>query len=174
MKVYKNKSGLEFEVVERLSKEKVLVRFIETGSLVVAWSGNVAAGKISDPYHKSRLNIGYLGHFDKKPYYKQAYQLWSNMLKRCYDKNDPKGYYTKGVVVDPHWHCFSNFLNDLPKLEGFNFWVTNQKYQLDKDTIGDGKTYSKETCAFIPETLNKSLGKKGKKLIDVEWVTTIL
>lgn len=175
MKTYKNMSGLQFEIVERINKNKVLVRFLETGSLVVAWSGNLSAGKVSDPYHKSRLGIGYLGHFEKTYYYKQAYQLWSNMLKRCYDPNDKKGYFGKGVSVDPHWHCFANFVQDLPTLGGFGMWYAKLgKYNLDKDMLGDGKTYSKDTCWFIPESNNKSLGKGGKKLVNGEWLTPTL
>lgn len=174
MKTYKNKSGLDFEIIERLSKNRVLVRFIETGSIVETWSGNCAAGKVADPFQKSRLGIGYLGLFEKTPYHKQAYQLWSNMLKRCYDANDKRGYYGKGVQVDPHWHCFANFIQDIRELSGFQHWVNNEKYNLDKDFLGDGKTYSKFTCQFIPEQENKKYGKLNKKLIDGEWVTSIL
>lgn len=174
MKVYKNMSGLDFIILSRLEKGRVLVKFLETGSVVESWSGNCAAGKVADPFQKSRLGVGYMGLYEKQPYHKAAHQLWSNMLKRCYDPNDKKGYYGKGVVVDPHWHCYANFLQDIKSLDGFQNWVNREGYDLDKDTLGDGKTYSRYTCKFIPSALNKSLGKKDKKKIDGEWVTTTL
>lgn len=174
MKIYKNISGLEFVVVENYVGRRVLVKFLGTGSLVKADGRNIAAGKIADPYFRSRLGVGYLGDYIKYPYHKRALQLWSNMLKRCYDKKDPKGYYKRGVIVDARWHCFANFLEDIKHLEGFNHWSENKGYQLDKDFNGDGMTYSRETCAFIPEAVNKAAGKGGKKLVNGQWVTTIV
>lgn len=172
MKVYKNMSGLEFVIIERLEKSRVIVKFLATGSIVKTWSGNCNSGKVSDPFHKSRLGVGYLGNFVKTEYHKQAYQLWSNMLKRCYDPNDKKGYYGKGITVDPHWHCYANFLADLKLLKNFDKWLKKEKYNLDKDLLGDGTAYSKFTCQFLPESENKSYGKLNKKLMDGVWVTT--
>lgn len=174
MKTYVNMSGLEFEIIERQPNSRVIVRFLKTGSIAKTWSGNCSAGKVADPFHKSRLGVGYTGNFKKTPYHKKAYQLWSNMLKRCYDPNDVRGYYGKGVEVDPAWHCYATFLDDISTLKGFSHWLNNEKYNLDKDLLGDGKTYSKHTCQFIPESENKKYGKFNKKLIDGEWVTTIL
>lgn len=174
MRIYKNMSGLEFVIIENLPNRKVIVKFLDTGSVVKADGRNVAAGKISDPYQRSRLGIGYLGDFKKTTYHKQAYQLWSNMLKRCYDPNDKRGYYGKGVIVDSRWQCFANFLDDLPKLKNFDQWVNKKGYDLDKDYIGDGKIYSRETCCFISSELNKSLGKKNKTQVNGQWVTSIV
>lgn len=172
MKVYKNLSNLEFIVIDNLPNRQVLVRFLASGSVVKADGRNLSAGKVADPFHKSRLGIGYLGNFKKTEYHKQAYQLWSNMLKRCYDHNDKRGYFGTGVMVDPRWHSFENFVNDLPKLSGFDSWKNKEGYDLDKDFRGDGKTYSRETCCFIPRATNRSAGKGGKTLLDGVWVTT--
>ena len=173
MKVYKNMSGLEFVVSEKLANRQVKVTFLATGSVVQMHNGNLTAGKVKDPFVPSRCGIGFLGYFDKSVlFHKQAYQLWSNMIKRCYDKNDAKGYYGTGVSVSTSWHCYANFLRDLPTLAGFDCWLTGDHYELDKDLIGNGKFYSRETCNFIPRLLNRSLGKGGKRLIDGHWVTT--
>lgn len=174
MQTYRNISGLDFQIVERLGKDKVLVKFLETGSIVETWSGNCKAGKVADPFQKSRLGIGYMGFYTKTTYHKQAYQLWSNMLKRCYDPNDKKGYYGKGVSVCPSWHSYANFLEDIQELNGFANWLRNEKFNLDKDLLGDGTVYSKFTCQFIPESENKRYGKLNKKLVNGEWVTSIL
>lgn len=174
MKTYRNIIGLEFTVIDRLDRNKVIVQFKESGSVRVADRRNLSAGKIADLHHKARLGVGYLGDYEKTAYHKRALQLWSNMLKRCYDKNDPKGYYGKGVSVEPSWQCYANFLRDLPKLDGFQQWLDKKGYQLDKDLSGNGKVYSKYTCKFIPEFDNKSAGKKGKKLVGGVWVTAPL
>lgn len=173
MKVYTNMSGLEFVVIEKLKNRQVKVQFLATGSVVQMHSGNMSAGKVSDPFHKSRLGVGWLGYFDKrKPYHKRAYQLWTNMIKRCYDPNDKRGYYGTGVKVSEDWLCYANFLEDLSDLEGFSNWLAKEGYDLDKDLRGCGKFYSRETCKFIPRALNRSLGKKGKRYVDGHWVTT--
>ena len=173
MEVYKNMSGYEFTVIEQLGNRQVKVQFLKTGSVVQMHSGNISAGKVKDPFQISRCGVGYLGYFDKKKcYQKRAYQLWSNMIKRCYDSNDKQGYFGTGVSVSDSWLCYANFLEDLNSLGGFDKWLAKEKYQLDKDLVGNGKFYSKETCEFIPEHLNKSLGKLGKKYVDGCWLTT--
>ena len=63
---------------------------------------------------------------------------------------------------------FSNFLSDLPKLSNFEKWLEGQrtksdKYNLDKDTKSpNNNVYSRETCTFILESVNKSLGAKTR------------
>lgn len=143
--------------------KKAVVKFLETGTTKEAYFENIAVGKVRDEYAVSCYGVGYLGDRDKTiPYYKQASQLWRNMLKRCYSEKDEKGY--KGaVVVSPRWLCLENFVNDLPKLKNFDRWLKGGKcsktrFQLDKDMLGDGTVYSPHVCLFISEHENKSLG----------------
>ena len=141
-----------------------------TGYSCIAEYHNVRQGKITDPYVKSFLGVGYIGVPDKSlTYLKPAKQLWSNMLKRCYSEKDDKGYYGK-CFVDERWHCFENFLIDISKLNGFDGWLSGKdtgiNYNLDKDFIIKGNdTYSRHACCFLPESFNKSLGKK------IDWFT---
>ena len=141
--------------------KQCLAQFINTGYTRTALIDNVMAGKIRDPYALSRWGVGYYGEYKKTPYHKQAQQLWSNMLKRCYYEKDLKGYFGKGVSVDARWHCYANFIEDLPSLRNFDLWLKGQyegaeKYNLDKDFKYEGnKVYSRETCEFITESLNK-------------------
>jgi|SRR5690554_3323709 len=153
-------SGHKFTIIKKNAK-KCLVKFDETGYIRECFIDNVKAGKVSDPYSKSFLGIGYLGEYSKsKPYWKQAKQLWSNMMKRCYNPKDDKGYYGR-CFVDDRWKCFANFLEDLPELEGFDDWLLgfeegNTKYNLDKDLkIPGNDTYSREACMFLSEHTNK-------------------
>lgn len=179
MEKHINNAGQELVVLKREGKVATVL-FLETGGVRTANIDNVRAGKIKDLYAKSCYGVGYPGEFERVDYWKQAKQLWQNMMKRCYSDVDPRGYKSAGVIVDPRWHCFANFLHDLPKLKNFDKWISGQKkntekYNLDKDTIvQDCKVYSRETCQFLPESENKALGKRGKKLVIIdgvkEWV----
>lgn len=163
----------DFIVLEKYSRECV-VQFIETGYTTKALWENVKIGKIADPYFKSAYGVGYLGEYKRPSYWKQAQQLWRNMLKRCYSPNDGKGYYGKGVSVDDRWLCFANFLEDLPLLENFDLWLAGQhgnstKYNLDKDfKIKDNKVYSREACMFLTEYMNKSYTSRTNKWAGIE------
>ena len=167
MEKMKSNSGHEFIILKQEGKN-CLIQFVETGYIRTANIDNIRAGKVRDFYAISVYGIGYYGEFKKVPYWKQAKQLWSNMLKRCYCEKDYRGYFGL-VTVAPDWHCFANFLNDLPKLNNFDKWLAGQngnqsKYNLDKDLIVNGcKVYSKETCQFIIEYENKAAGARNGK-----------
>ena len=172
--VYTNNNGQEFIITDNFlvksstsSKiyKKVIVKFLETNHTKEAYLENALAGKIRDEFHKSVLGVGYLGATaNKQPYWKQAKQLWRNMMKRCYNQKDPKGYYGY-VVVDPRWHDFSRFSDDLKELPNFQSWLnsskTGEKWNLDKDFRGDGSVYGFEVCQFLTEHENKSAGAKS-------------
>lgn len=155
---YINNAGLEYEVLSRVGNDCV-VRFTQSGSVRKAKSYNFSTGKVKDLYAPSRYGIGYDGDIDKTvPYWKKAKDLWSNMLKRCYYLTETGYPYYKDTVVDVRWHCFSNFLNDLPKLVGFKDWVANKRMELDKDIMsGSTKVYSKDTCMFVSAFTNRSI-----------------
>ena len=170
MHYYTNNDGDILEILEKRGTMS-LVYFDATGSTRWVHTVNVTAGKVKDLMKPSRYGVGYDGRYDKSafPFWKQAKQLWSNMLKRCYT-DDPRGYKKHGVLVAADWHCFANFLRDIQTLPNFEGWLAGG-YNLDKDFIVEGcKVYSKDTCQFLPEGVNKAAGKGGKKLIDGAWV----
>lgn len=121
-----------------------------------------------NPYKKTVCKIGYLGTLKDgtTPYTTingkptKEYTLWRNMLKRCYDSEKPT---YKNVTVCERWHNFSQFLEDLPKIKGYDLWKngTDKKMALNKDMyyrdLGintDCKEYSLETCQFITQSDN--------------------
>lgn len=160
-KIYKNKSDCEFRILSRLGT-KCKIKFLVTGLESEVFIANAIKGKVTDFMSPSVYGVGYLGaNTDLSVKHLKEYTLWHNMLKRAYCKEDKKGYYGK-VFVDERWHNFSNFLNDLPALKNYDKWVTGQSfkdepaYNLDKDFAYFGcKVYSRETCQFILESLNK-------------------
>ena len=170
-----NNAGNKFTIVKKNAR-KCIVVFDSTGYSRECEYHNAVVGKVQDPYEKTFLGIGYIGEPESKPYRDKARQLWSNMMKRCYNPKDKRGYFGKAFVA-ANWHCFANFLHDLPDLPGFDGWLsaekTGKKYNLDKDlTIPGNTVYSKYACSFIPEEENKAAGKKGKTLVNGAWVTT--
>lgn len=159
---YTNNSGKKLKVLRKNGKN-CIIQFLDTGYTRQCNYQNIKAGKVTDPYAVSVYGVGYNGEFEKVHYWKQAKQLWKNMMKRCYSEKDPRGYFGR-AFVDSRWKCFANFLKDLPELENFDLWLKGQKensekYNLDKDLkIQGNKYYSKEACQFVTEFENKSAG----------------
>lgn len=170
---YVSNGGSEFIILQQTGKDCV-VQFTETGYVRRANIDNIRAGKVKDYYQRSVYGVGYLGEFARLSHWKRAKELWKNMIKRCYYEKDELGYFHKGTTVDPHWHCFANFVVDVVNLSNFDLWNQGSGYQLDKDLRVPGcNVYSPETCSFVTEFENKQAGKKDKKYIDGKWVTTI-
>lgn len=74
------------------------------------------------------------------------YTAWYNMMYRCYSG---KKVSYKDCSVSPDWHSFMSFRS----------WMEKQDWKgkhLDKDLLVEGnKLYSKDTCLFISEEVNK-------------------
>lgn len=171
-KVFTNNDGEVFESTLKRER-KIKVFFPKSGYFTEVYESNAKLGKVKDPYSITVYGKGYLGCFDKGiPYWKQAKQLWNNLMKRCYDDNYETGYFGE-AEVDDRWLSFENFLNDIHKLDGFEGWLNWEesgiKFNLDKDLIKSGnRTYSRHLCCFIPESFNKAMGKNKKDFSD--WV----
>ena len=167
MEKFKSNSTGEFIILKR-ENQKCTIQFILTGTTKVVDYYNAMAGKVKDPYFITVYNTGYYGFFDKKPFWKQAKQLWQNMLKRCYCEADSKGYFGKATVCE-RWKCFANFIEDIPNLANFKEWLKGQdghsvKYNLDKDLTVLGNTvYCAEACSFVLENENKAAGARNGK-----------
>lgn len=106
------------------------------------------------PYHPLVYGVGYIGEGKYKPTKNnritKEYSTWNNMLKRCYNKKLQEKLHTyRGCTVCNEWKNFQVFAKwfEGNHVEGFH---------LDKDLLVNGnKVYSKKTCAFIPQELNK-------------------
>ena len=85
---------------------------------------------------------------------KKVYNLWYQMLRRCFDssqheRNRGKSY--KECTVCSEWMILSSFARDIKQIAGYEEWTTHKGYCLDKDTINpNNKIYCKEFCRFIP------------------------
>ena len=83
------------------------------------------------------------------------------MLMRCYyDKYQKKHPTYKGCTVCEEWHNYSNFKNWYDE----NYYeIEGEQMALDKDILVKGnKTYSPNTCVFVPQNINTLFIKRNK------------
>lgn len=97
-----------------------------------------------------------------------CYQVWKNMLQRCYSVKFQERQPTyKGCSVSKEWKRFSNFRE----------WMVAQDWEgrhLDKDLLFErNKVYSPETCVFVTGEVNNftidRANGRGEWLIGVCW-----
>ena len=119
-------------------------------------------------------NMGYLGleKCKENGVHIKSYEVWHEMLKRCYSKNLHKKRPTYiGCTTYEEWLCYDNF----KKWYDENFYqIGNETMCLDKDILIKGnKIYSPETCIFVPQNINvlftKTNAKRGKYPIGVYY-----
>lgn len=100
----------------------------------------------------------YDGHVKINGEHIASYACWLHVLKRCYsEKSLIKHPAYLGCSVSDEWRYFSKFKAwfDENYIEG---------YEIDKDLLVHGnKVYSKDTCCFIPQELNKALIRQNNK-----------
>jgi thymidylate synthase len=136
------------------------VQFLDTKFITQATAPNIKSCTVNDKYKKNIYNEGCIGNNDYRPdYYKKAYDVWYNMMSRCYNtENDNYVFYgKKNIYVDQRWRCFSNFLEDITQVPYFEYWRKSPElYDLDKDYYL-AKYYSKETCVFLYKDYNRHL-----------------
>ena len=86
------------------------------------------------------------------------YQLWQDMLKRCFSVKLKQRQPTyQDVACSKEWLSMTKFIKDVSQMEGFGL----SGWELDKDILVKGnKLYSKDTCCFVPHEINMLLTKR--------------
>lgn len=89
----------------------------------------------------------------------REYTLWNGMLQRCYGKDSSRRSSSYKVCeVSESFKNFTFFHQWCQSQEGFDL----EGYQLDKDLLVKGnKTYSEDSCLFLPPLLNTLLTKRA-------------
>lgn len=99
--------------------------------------------------------------------YKKVYSVWKNMYDRCYKETCVyyKNYGLKGVTICERWHSLDNFIEDIDKIDGFDFELfINGCLSLDKDSkIRNNTIYSLENCKFISKEENNKFKPHQQK-----------
>ena len=176
-KVYKSTSSGNFKILKYNDSKNVEIQFVNTGYETSATLGNIRNGNVKDPYVPSVHGVGIIGA--KYPatvsgVQTKEYEIWQNMLQRCYSDDFKKKRPTyEGCEVSDKFKSYEYFYEWCHKQIGFG----NQGWQLDKDLLVKGnKVYSETTCIFIPAEVNtllvKSTASRGKHLIGVCWSNT--
>lgn len=98
-------------------------------------------------YRPNVCGVGYIGigEYGKVSHLK-AYSTWADMIRRCYSGEGKYPRYHH-VSVSKDWHNFQKFAR----------WFEDNSisgYQLDKDALGNGASYSESTCCFLPTSIN--------------------
>ena len=120
-------------------------------------------GNIKCPYEPRYYGVGYLGEGEYKVRENgklhRYYIIWHDMLKRCYDPKVQERHPTyKGCEIE----------NYLLNFQHMGEWIKDNYYEvpgeqmcLDKDILCKGnKVYSRETCIFVPQRINKLFTKR--------------
>lgn len=121
----------------------------------VVYLGNLNKSEVKSPYYPNVYGVGYIG---LGPYMSRInnrmtkeYQLWADMLKRCYSVEHQIAQPTYiGCAVHPCWHNFQNFAD----------WYHShpdcgKEYHLDKDILYyNNKIYGPDTCTLVPFAIN--------------------
>ena len=176
-KVCKSKLSGDFKIVEYNNKTNVKIQFINTGYEAVVELGNIRKGEVKDRLSPSVYGLGIVGtkyQIRVNGTLTKEYELWREMLKRCYSDTYQKKYPTyEGCKVSDNFLHYEYFYEWCHKQVGFN----NEGWHLDKDLLIKGnKVYSEDSCVFIPAEVNLLLTKctasRGEHLIGVYWHNT--
>lgn len=169
-RTYLTKNSGSCRVVDYVSCREVLVEF-DDGYRKWCEHGQLRRGDVKNPYYPRIEGVGYIGEgiFSSPVSTKegaQAYLLWKNLLKRCYNVEFLERYPTyKGCFVAEEWKNFNTFASWCIAQKGFLCSDKDGRlFHLDKDILGDGIEYSPENCCFIPAHLN-SCFKKSKDCV---------
>ena len=163
----------EFEIIGKIDDgtgKYYYIKFINTGYCKIANGSAFASGNVKDPMARIVFGEGYIGEGEYHPTCKgkitKEGHLWYNMLERCYSPiYQEKNPTYKEVEVCERWKCFQNFCEDIKNIEGYEEWVKNNNWALDKDKkIKNNKLYCLEACIFIYEGENTSISNKSKSV----------
>lgn len=154
-----------FTIIEELGylngKERsYLIQFTDSGITQVVAEHRLKNKSVrkGNPYDVTTFGVGCVGS-PGRSFSRRFYDIWYNMLSRCYSEKNPKyeHYGGAGVYVSPRWLCFETFLMDLSSLPYYEEWVREPwNYNLDKDYYGSN-CYDVSTCVFLHKTHNQAL-----------------
>ena len=158
-----NSFGSKMEIVKYINSRSVDIYFEEYNwTLYNSRADIFYLGNIKCPYEPRHYNKGYIGEgkYNSKKY-KNIYNSWHDMLRRCYDieyhKKEPTYI---GCTVCNEWLNFQNFAQ---WYEENYYEINGETMALDKDIlVKNNKIYSPNTCVFVPERINTLFTKADK------------
>lgn len=102
----------------------------------------------------------------------RVYVVWRSMIRLCYSEKYHETHPTyKNCTVCERWLKLSNFVEDIVKIDGYNYWLThpNERVALDKDIKSNGinKCYCLENCMFVSIEENTRQANKTRNYDDM-------
>ena len=165
-----NKYGSKMKIVKYINCHNVVVNFIDYDYEVKTSYRCFLSGAVKCPYDKIVYGNGFIGVGKYKSKegnsMTKQYQIWKDMLRRCYDDKFHKKHPTyKDCEVCDEWLNFQNFAKWYDK----NYYkIENEQMHLDKDILIKGnKIYSPETCVIVPQVINDLFVKNNKSRGDL-------
>lgn len=151
--IYQSINYGEFKITKYINCDNVIIKFLVTGFELNTVSSSIRSGQVKDYIRPSVYGVGFygVGEFfaNTKGVPNKYYDLWHDMLRRCYDPaRTKKNKCYEGVVVCNEWHNLQNFAKWFCE----NYPGDGKQYHLDKDLNQkkvNNKIYSPETCVFI-------------------------
>lgn len=146
----------EFKIVEyNTTSRKMIIEFLDTGCIREVLMANAIQGQIKDPMRPTVYGKGFIGIGEYSTKQRKLYDLWVNMLERCYSplflKRQPSYI---GCKVVKRWHSYQAFCADIVKMPNWN----TRNYHLDKDLrVPGNKKYGPKYCSFVPRQINQIL-----------------
>lgn len=169
--ILENSSGHKFRVLKNVGvingNSHYRIQFLRTGFIDIVPRPTILNKGHRDWFEPFQNGVGVYGRKKKNNSSKidrRIYNLWNNMISRCYDKNHPqyKFYGSLGVTVSTEWQDFSKFEHSIKSVPGFYNWCSDVKYELNKDYYGANQ-YSASTTIFIHKKYNQELSRKKFK-----------
>lgn len=117
---------------------------------------NFVSGGVKNPYDRTVYGVGYIGVGEYKPSINkkntQEYDLWKNMLERCYcEKRRHRAKTYINCEVCEEWHNFQNFAKWFHE----NKFECKDRLHVDKDIIKAGnQVYCPQYCLLVPQKVN--------------------
>ena len=150
------------------SNKRAVILFVKSGWVANVQMSNIPLGKIKDKRKPTVYGVGYIDTNLIIPprksgaYIRQVYDLWANMLKRCYGKtSDQTQKWYGDVTVDKRWHSFRHFLGTVYLIRGYDKWVKDSSMHLDKD-LANSRTYNLKSCIFITGSENATISNNKR------------
>ena len=147
----------DFIILEYNAANDVKIKFLDTGFVDTVFAAQMHTRKVRDSSLPTTCGFGYIdiegASIGRKM--TKEYQLWNNMITRCYNENlRHKNPTYKDCHVSEEWRYLSNFKEWCNNQIGFN----EDGWHLDKDILSkDNKVYSEDTCVFVPSEINSML-----------------
>ena len=161
-----NNQGCLMKIVEYNKHSDIVVEFQDDYKFRTNTTySNFKNGQCKNPYIKSVYGHGIIGTKYPVSFNCEAvkeYDLWANMLKRCfYEKTKKRQPAYNNVTCCDEWLSYENFYEWVHSQDNFEQWYHGKRWALDKDiNVKGNRIYSPEMCCLVPQNVNCLLLKR--------------